>query len=327
MTNKEHKHNDKKTTRKHKPKITKYEVSRWKPSVYSSLNKRQTLKNLKNNETVRCSANRSEHSYTCYSSKSLHKLKKYWNIRHPERQIRTNDNREIWKALKTNMQNACKNEACWLKQLFIKNNLDQELLSHTFAPYSPRSWNTDPNTWLTSVDIDNVMQQYEEELKNFEFIGPSPIDFDKKKAYGECVWEELCHLNLKNKLKEGIYKIGIVFNTDPHTESGEHWIALFINIKKHYMMYFDSTGAKMPREVGALIKRLEKQFTEMGVGVKVYTNEGFKHQQSDTECGIYVMYFILELAMEAKTPEYFKHKIIPDDDMMRLRKIYFNEQR
>ena len=41
----------------------------------------------------------------------------------------------------------------------------------------------------------------------------------------------------------------------------------------------------------------------------------------------YVMYFILELAMEAKSPEFFKKKIIPDSHMIRLRKIYFNEQR
>ena len=92
-------------------------------------------------------------------------------------------------------------------------------------------------------------------------------------------------------------------------------------------MYFDSTGAKMLSEVGVLMRRLEKQFKEMGKKVKIYTNEGFKHQKSDTECGIYVMYFILELAMEKKSPEYFKQKIVPDADMTRLRKIYFNEQR
>ena len=325
---KKSRHNKKynRQTRRQKKNRLKGGSPEWNPGVYSSLNKRQTLSNMKNNDKIQCSANTSEFKYTCYSSNSLHKLKKYWNIRHPDREIKTNDNKEIWKVLKHNMQNACKNEACWLKQLFIKNNLDQELLSHTFAPYSPKTWNVDPYTWLTSVDIDNVMQQYEKELHHFEFIGPSPIDFDKMKADGECVWEELCHMNLK-KLAEGIYKIGIVFNTDPHTESGEHWIALFIDIKKQYMMYFDSTGAKMPSEVGVLMRRLEKQFKEMGKKVKIYTNEGFKHQKSDTECGIYVMYFILELAMEKKSPEYFKQKIVPDADMTRLRKIYFNEQR
>ena len=161
-------------------------IDQWKSRMELCIFVKQktNLSNMKNNDKIQCSANTSEFKYTCYSSNSLHKLKKYWNIRHPDREIKTNDNKEIWKVLKHNMQNACKNEACWLKQLFIKNNLDQELLSHTFAPYSPKTWNVDPYTWLTSVDIDNVMQQYEKELHHFEFIGPSPIDFDKKKAYG-----------------------------------------------------------------------------------------------------------------------------------------------
>ena len=205
--------------------------------------------------------------------------------------------------------------------------IDLETKEYTFAPEAPKEWKENPNEWLTSIDILEVMKQYERTYKCFDFIGPSPIDYDKHIAYGECVWEELCHLNLKDKLKEGIYKIGIVFNTDPHTESGEHWIALFIDIKKKFIMYFDSTGAKMPHEVGILMKRLEKQFKEMGINVRVMSNEGFKHQKSSTECGIYVIYFILELAMGVKSPDYFKKKFVPDAHMTRLRKIYFNEQR
>ena len=45
------------------------------------------------------------------------------------------------------------------------------------------------------------MKQYENTYKCFEFIGPSPIDYDQHLSYGECVWEELC----KFSLKENIY--------------------------------------------------------------------------------------------------------------------------
>jgi hypothetical protein len=31
----------------------------------------------------------------------------------------------------------------------------------------------------------NVMKQYEKAYKCFDFIGPTPINFDKKKIYGE----------------------------------------------------------------------------------------------------------------------------------------------
>ena len=45
------------------------------------------------------------------------------------------------------------------------------------------------------------MNQYEKTYKSFEFLGPSPIDYDKHLAYGECVWEELCEFSLKKLWK------------------------------------------------------------------------------------------------------------------------------
>ena len=36
-----------------------------------------------------------------------------------------------------------------------------------------------------------IYETYEKANDSFEFLGPSPIDYDTHKAYGECVWEEL----------------------------------------------------------------------------------------------------------------------------------------
>ena len=35
------------------------------------------------------------------------------------------------------MSDFCNNEKCWLRQQFIKYNLDKNLLSYTFAPDRP----------------------------------------------------------------------------------------------------------------------------------------------------------------------------------------------
>ena len=51
-----------------------------------------------------------------------------------------------------------------------------------------------------------------------------------------------CKFDLKDYLKEGKNKIGIVFNMDPHYKSGSHWISLFINVKKKVIFFFDSVG-------------------------------------------------------------------------------------
>lgn len=105
-------------------------------------------------------------------------------------------------------------------------------MEDSFAPVSPPEWKKNPHEWLSSIDINDVMKQYEKAYNSFDFIGPSPIDFDTRKMYGECVWDELCNFNLKEQIKNGKTKIGIIFNTDPHNKSGQHWISMFINIKK-----------------------------------------------------------------------------------------------
>ena len=73
----------------------------------------------------------------------------------------------------------------------------------SFAPESPPEWKKNPNEWLSSIDIIDVMKQYEKAYKCFDFIGPSPIDFDTRKLYGECVWNELCNFNIADQLKNG----------------------------------------------------------------------------------------------------------------------------
>ena len=82
--------------------------------------------------------------------------------------------------------------------------------------------------------------------ENFAFIGPSPIDFDKKLSYDDCVWDDLCKFKLEKHIKQGKNKIGFIFNLDPHYKGGSHWISTFIDLRKKFIFFIDSTGDKMP---------------------------------------------------------------------------------
>ena len=284
--------------------------------------KKQRTKTKKKFRKLNCSANK-EKQFTCYSKNSLEKIKKMWNKRHPDKVIFTNDSKEIWSQLKNNLKDVCSTERCWIKQKFMENSLDSELLNNTHAPYAPKSWKENPNEWLSSNDIEKVMKQYEIYYPNFIFIGPSPIDFDKKLMFGECVWNDLCNLNIIKLLKEGKNKIGIIFNTDPHNKSGAHWISLFIDMKRKFIFYFDSNGDKVPREIMSLIERIEKQGTEINIDFITYFNRK-EHQYSNTECGMYSLYFLNQMITTNKIPSEFNSKRIPDKDVEELRKIYFN---
>jgi hypothetical protein len=248
-------------------------------------------------------------------------MRSYWNNRHPDVKIQSDDPIQIWSELKKYMGGTCNTEQCWLKQQFITDTNDSELLNYTFATESPSTWKTNPNEWLSSVDIENVMKQYEHAYPCFQFIGPSPINFDTK-IYGQCVWEELCNFDINNFIKKGHTKIGFIFNTDPHYLDGTHWIALFVNTKKKYIYYFDSIGDPVPKQIDVLMNKIIKQCDDIGIQLTRYDNE-IQHQKQSSECGMYCLYFIIRSIID--TPS--DHKVInriTDDTMTKFRKVYFN---
>jgi hypothetical protein len=291
------------------------------------INKNKTKKHF-SLKKVNCSPkDKNEiNDFTCYTDKSLYKLRDFWNARHPDVEIKTNDPKEIHALLTKYMSNLCNKESCWIKQGFIDNKIKKQL-TDSFAPVSPTEWKKKGETskWLSSIDIMDVMKQYEKAYKCFDFIGPTPIDFDKKLLYGECVWDELCNFSLDEQIKNGKTKIGIVFNTDPHDEPGEHWHSMFININKQSIFFFDSAGDKAPKEVMKLVKKIIKQGKKLKMKFKFDQNHPVEHQYKDSECGIYCLFFIIHLLEDKFTEDYLKTHILKDKYMQKFRKIYFNQ--
>ena len=264
--------------------------------------------------------------FSCYTNKSLYKLRDLWNARHPDVKIKTSSPKEIHLLISEKLSGVCNKESCWLKQKDKFGILESDL-ADSFAPESPNEWKKNPNEWLSSVDIMDVMKQYESAYKCFDFIGPSPIDFDTKKLYGECVWDELCNFSVEQQIKNGKTKIGIIFNTDPHNKPGQHWISMFINIKKKQIFFFDSTGDKPSPEIMKLVERIKKQGLELDKKIifKYNSNEGVEHQYGNTECGVYSLFFIVHMLEDKLTEHYLKTHILKDEYINKFRKIYFNE--
>ena len=265
-------------------------------------------------------------NFSCYTNKSLYKLRDLWNARHPDVKIKTNSPKEIHRLISEYLKGVCNKESCWIKQKGDFGQVESDM-ADSFAPESPSEWKKNPNEWLSSIDIINVMKQYEKAYKCFDFIGPSPIDFDTRKLYGECVWDELCNFSLKEQIKNGKTKIGMIFNTDPHNKPGQHWISMFINIKKKKIFFFDSTGDKPSSEIMTLVKRIEEQGLNLNPKLKFKfdSNEGIEHQYGNTECGIYSLFFIVHMLEDKMTEHYLKTHILKDEYMNKFRHVYFND--
>jgi len=273
-------------------------------------------------ETLKCSPQRNSNNFSCYNSEALYKIRNSWNIKHPDSIIDSNNPKIIWESLKELNSKTCNNEMCWIKQQCMKHGLDDSLILDNFAPIVPKKWLVKKNEWLSSIEIMQVMKQWEKKETGFIFLGPSPIDYDKHLAYGECVWEDLCKFSLINIIKKGKNKIGIIFNTHPHTGDGEHWVCCFIDIKQEKIYYFDSYGDRIPTRIRKFIRTVEKQSEKIGNKYKYLFNKK-RHQYSMSECGMYCLYVIVELCKGSPWSK-VSEKRINDKYMKKLRKIYFN---
>ena len=293
--------------------------------------KRKTRKHHKGIKTefkqLNCSPENKHmnNSYTCYTDEDLKKLKDMWNARHPDKPITTNDSKQIWQQLKDYYASVCNKESCWVRQMTKNTKMEKELLD-AFVPESPESWNKNPNEWLSSIDILKVMNQYEKKYKCFDFLGPSPIDYDTHMLQGECVWEELCHFNLGKQLKKGFNKFGVIFNLDPHYKGGSHWVSLFIDVRKKFIFYFDSAGEPCPAQIKKFVDMVIEQGNKLTKPIHFKYDENYpvEHQYGNTECGIYSIFFIVHMLEDKITGHYLKTHVLKDKYMQNFRKVYFN---
>ena len=287
---------------------------------------------------------------SCYTPKILITIRDAYNKDHPsaEDHIAESDPEKLWAILNARFVQ-CKKEDCWLNQ--IKDaQLRKRIDRYIFAPDKPYEWRKNPNEWLSNYDIMNVLEQYEEKYKHFEFIGPTPIDFDKVQSGNTCVYNDLCRFKLSEQIAAGKTKIAIVFNLSPHTSSGSHWVSMFIDTKERVIFFFDSAGDKIPKEVKALVDRIQAELQSPHLGAKsesphlgakgrpytFYENHPHEHQFGNTECGVYSLFFIITMLtgrtelhrgkMNMKQKLYlFKRGKIRDKYVEKYRNIYFND--
>ena len=279
-------------------------------------------KTNKNFNVLNCHPKTTRKNDSCYNDETIQLLKDNWNKKHNDKITSTNP-RQIWKELK-NKITECKNEMCWLDKTLNDSSKVKSIKKKTFVPVAPlMNWKK-YNNWLSSTEFNEVMEQYMDIYKNFLYLGPSTIDFDTK-INGICIWPELCNLSIQKEMSKGKDKFGIVLNLDKHTGKGSHWVAMFIDLKKKFIFFFESTGTILPKEVKVFTERIKNQCEELGITMRTINNLRIRHQYGTSECGMYCLFFIISVLKEDKTPEYFLRGRIKDSDVEKYRSIYFNK--
>jgi hypothetical protein len=177
-----------------------------------------------------CKLKKNKQNKSCYSleslikmAKELNKTKKYTRIK-----IENRSYKQLWTDIQTRLSKVCGNDDyCWKKQEFVKKMKDIEINLYTFKPDYPKDWVSNPKKWLNTYDIYYVMRQYQKTYKDFVFLGPIPSDCPTK------IQCELSKLDVLSMKKNGINKVGIIYNLDTSTQKGSHWVAVYIDNKNN----------------------------------------------------------------------------------------------
>jgi len=279
--------------------------------------------------------NKNNLGFTCFSKNDILELIAIYNnefcdnnknfcYKHKIIKIRDSNNidipiKQLYDELKNKLikfNKKYEKEFCWLKiKEFKRKFINKENL---FVPQMPYEWCSDIKNWrmsrieapwLSNYDIDNIIEQYEYRYNDFKFLGSSPIDFRKKKG-NTCVlnifmsdskkakWlkynksSNYCDFNPLAYKDKNIF--GIVFNTDVHTGGGRHWMGLYINLNQKIILFFDSavTYKNLHPEIKSFVDNIKQQYKHINFTFKYNT---VQHQQSNSECGMYSIYFILTM--------------------------------
>jgi len=282
--------------------------------------------------SVQCRPGNQGSEATCLPSASIRKLVKTWNKTHKNKirvggartaknKGKKNKTQALWSALRDAMAKkySCDNEYCAVKKLAPTKDAKQMLTF--FKPERPTAWDKDPKQWLDTENIELVMKQYEAAHPHFAFLGAVPLDFDTTvPEWGQCVSEEMCKLNLEQSMKQGKTDLGVIFNLDPHDKPGSHWVCAYVNIPKKSAYYYDSYGYEPEEEIAAFLERVQQQGCE-----HVYYND-IRHQRSESECGTYCMYVVLNLLGGRGFQEICKD-VVSDEVMNTFRDVLFAEER
>lgn len=273
---------------------------------------------------------------SCFTLKSLQKIANQYNKKY-DNKINITDNKEdLVKQLEKKITK-CDTQSCWLRQNFIQELENDEINNNTLRPKGP----TKKYEWLSTTNINQVVNQYQKANSKFIFMGAVPYDWDDLPILG------LRNLDFADLEKNGKEKIGIVFNLDKHNQPGSHWVALYTDLKAKQVYFFDSfavpPGKRIKKFITKVVKYIYKRDNNKTLKVNSILNHlkknkqkyhssnlknidlrynTIQHQFGNSECGVYSINFIIRLA-QGESFDNITTNITKDDEMNECRKEYF----
>ena len=266
-----------------------------------------------------CAPGRTETGFTCFTLPELKSLATAVNkivqdkskIRIPEQGDEENVKKYLHEQLTERFKTYCgNNETCWLDSNALQKSLKKTAphLYETITKFSLKPKATKGKSdWLSTMEIEYVMQQYEKMYGNFKFLGCIPSDYYKLNPKDFPAYD-LDHYRYS----------AIVFNHDEAHKRGSHWVAIFFENKPDGSLqveYFDATGDKPVKNIAEFFKHPYFQNAD-------YLENSYGHQRGNNECGVYSLYYIIK-RLQGVSPFTLRSKRISDTQMNKFREEIF----
>lgn len=262
---------------------------------------------------------------TCSSTRTINLMSKF---------IKSNNN--VIEKIENELK--CDTESCVLTHPafseFVRKetgNLDviKQDLYVNFKTKGPRN-NTD---LLNNFNIDDTLLRWGREFREFYPCPFSMIDFKTVDSEFGCAdlykvfSGQAYYKDPINGEQEGPFNTyGCVLNTDVSTGRGKHWVCMFVDCRSSMwtIEYFNSSGNPPHIDVTEWMETQRNKLLKIHDNVETITVTNIVHQKSNTECGMYVLYYIRS-RLDGVDYKHFLSKRIDDSEVTKFRKHVFRK--
>lgn len=268
-------------------------------------------------------------NWTCFSKKSLVSLIESYNTHmSPSSPLtKSGSKRELWSSISNMMVSVCNkdDETCWV------DKLHNSIADKDLKPKAPSYWEVEGFEATRASTLTYVLQRYEQNYKNFRYLGTFPMDFQQRK-FGSCVGKFMCDFSIIPYAQRKMC-FGMILNTHTSEMPGEHWVAIFCETdpsKPSYgIHYYDSYAENPPPRASKFMQIVLRQMRIFNKQIQFKTRQFTKsqnthqHQYLNQNCGIFCTAMIIACASGMDFEEYCASSNINDKSIEAYRKEAF----
>jgi hypothetical protein len=199
---------------------------------------------------------------------------------------------------------------------------------------------------LSNYNLDETLQRWGRVFPTFFPCPFAMMDFDNNGDYfGEANLPAILEGRIAadlgtERVRRPFNCFGCIVNTDTSSGPGKHWVAVFVDCRPGgsdpwTVEYFNSAGRPPPKPMIKWMERTAARLAEYrtskagpltpeGVAVTTVAVTDVDHQESQTECGLYALFYIRR-RLEGAPYKLFFEQLVPDAAMTEFRKHVFRD--